>query len=87
MGDGVKPSLAGRLPIKGTVGRREHRVSRSAAMADNQVTCQRRGRQLDLERIDRDGWLVLDARGDGRMLVVCAGCQTPAERQRVQDLA
>jgi len=31
-----------------------------------------------------DGWLVLDARKDGWMLVVRRDCQTPAERERVQ---
>jgi hypothetical protein len=39
---------------------------------------------FDPERADLDGWLVLDAREDGWMLVVCRNCQTTAERERVE---
>jgi hypothetical protein len=53
-----------------------------ALMLEQKATCHRCGRPLDPERADLDGWLVLDAREDGWMLVVCRDCQTAAERER-----
>jgi hypothetical protein len=46
----------------------------------------RGGRPFDPARADLDGWLVLDAREDGWVLVVCPDCQTPGERERVESL-
>jgi hypothetical protein len=39
------------------------------------------------QRLDVEGWLVLDAREDGRMLVVCRDCQTAAERAGGRELS
>jgi hypothetical protein len=50
------------------------------------VTCHGCGRDLDPDRADLDGWLVLDAWEDGWILVVCPACQTPAERERVNSV-
>ncbi len=48
------------------------------------LACHRCGRRLEPERVDLDGWLILDARQDGWALVVCHSCQRPSERERIR---
>jgi hypothetical protein len=50
---------------------------------EGSVACHRCGGPLDPERVDLEGWPVLDARENDWALVVCPDCQTPAERVRL----
>jgi hypothetical protein len=51
-----------------------------------ELICHRCGRRFDPDRADVDGWMILDAREDGWMLVVCH-CEADAERERVRLLS
>ena len=50
------------------------------------VTCHRCGALGAPDRLDIEGWIVLDAREDGWTLLVCPECQSAAERDRVKLL-
>lgn len=56
-------------------------------MFDGPIVCHRCGKKLHPERVDLDGWLVLDARNDAFVVAVCRDCQRPEERERVADVS